>query len=238
MGVKKLILKNISKKVGAKKILDNLSAEVSSLKPAIFLGGSGVGKSTLLRVLNNLETLDNGEVILDGIKLDLNNVSKNHTIGLVFQHFNLFEHLTVLENVTLALINILGYSKTKADKIAEDVLNDLGLLDYKDCYVSSLSGGQKQRLALARLIALKPKVICLDEPTSALDPYLTNFVADTITGLSKKGYIVLIATHDTSLIERLDADLFLMSEGQIIEHISSKELTEKKSPLIFKFLNG
>lgn len=238
MGVKKLILKNISKKVGAKKILDNLSAEVTSLRPAIFLGGSGVGKSTLLRVLNNLETLDNGEVILEGEKLDLSAVSKDHTIGMVFQHFNLFEHLSVLENVTLALINILNYSKAKANKLAEEVLSDLGLLDYKKCSVSSLSGGQKQRLALARLIALKPKVICLDEPTSALDPYLTNFVADTITGLSKKGYIVLIATHDTSLIERLDANLFLMSDGKIIEQASSKDLTKKESSQIYKFLNG
>ena len=156
----------------------------------------------------------------------------------MFQHFNLFEHLTVIENLTLALIYVSKLTVKSANKRAEEVLQDYDLLDYKDKSVQSLSGGQKQRLALARLIVLKPKVICLDEPTSALDPYLTNFVAETINQLAKDGYTVLIATHDVGLVEKLNADLHLMKSGKIIESVNTKKLTSKSAPKISKFLAG
>jgi ABC-type polar amino acid transport system ATPase subunit len=238
-----LSILNVTKKVGNKTILDRLSVEVEKGSIAIFLGSSGVGKSTLLRVLNNLETINSGQVYYgDKNKpsdlLDLTVVNQNHTIGLVFQHFNLFEHLTVLENVTLALIYVQKLAKKSAEKIAADALKSYNLYEFKDKSVYSLSGGQKQRLALARLIVLKPQVICLDEPTSALDPFLTNFVADSITQLSQEGYTVLISTHDTNLVSRLNATVHLMKSGKIIESVSTKKISEKTAPLIHAFLQG
>ena len=238
-----LSILNVTKKVGNKIILDRLSVEVEKGSIAIFLGSSGVGKSTLLRVLNNLETINSGQVYFgDKTKpadlLDLAKVNQSHTIGLVFQHFNLFEHLTVLENVTLALIYVQKLAKKAAEKIAADALKSYNLYEFKDKSVHSLSGGQKQRLALARLIVLKPQVICLDEPTSALDPYLTNFVADSITQLSQEGYTVLISTHDTNLVSRLNATVHLMRSGKIIESVSTKKISEKTAPLIHAFLQG
>ena len=238
-----LSILNITKKVGNKTILDRLSVEVEKGSIAIFLGSSGVGKSTLLRVLNNLETINSGQVYFgDKTKpadlLDLSEVNQSHTIGLVFQHFNLFEHLTVMQNVTLALIYVQKLSKKSAEKIASDALKSYNLYEFKDKSVSCLSGGQKQRLALARLIVLKPQVICLDEPTSALDPYLTNFVADSITQLAQEGYTVLISTHDTNLVSRLNATVHLMKSGKIIESVETKKISEKTAPLIFAFLQG
>lgn len=160
-----LSIKNISKSYHNKKILDDVSLEVQKGEIAVLLGASGVGKSTLLRILNNLETLDNGSVSLDGKTLDISTVNKTHTVGFVFQNFNLFDHLTVLENITLALEKVLNKSVKESNTIAHELLAHYGLADKAKSYVSGLSGGQKQRLALARTLALKPQVVCLDEPT-------------------------------------------------------------------------
>lgn len=235
-----LEIKNISKKFKNRQVLDNISVSVNRGEIAIFLGESGVGKSTLLRVLNNLESLDSGAVYLDGKKLDLNEVNHTHTIGMVFQQFNLFQHLTVQQNITLPLMLTANKTQAQADMIAQALLARYGLGDKANMYVSQLSGGQKQRLALARTLALKPVVICLDEPTSALDPLLTNYVAQTIQDLADQNYVVLVATHDVAILEKLNCTIYLMHEGSIIERASWKELNEhpRKFPRIVQFISG
>lgn len=235
-----LDIKNVSKKFGSKTILDHVSLQVNTGEIAVLLGASGVGKSTLLRVLNHLETADSGSFSLNGQPLDLNTVNQTHTIGFVFQNFNLFDHLTVEENITIALEKALGKSKKEAHDIALRLLAHYGLADKAQSYPSDLSGGQKQRLALARTLALKPQVICLDEPTSALDPLLTAYVANTIQELAKEGYIVLVATHDTSLLQRLSATIYLMKNGKIVESATTSQLHNQASsfPQITNFIGG
>lgn len=216
-----LKIEHLTKLFHAKKVLNNVSLSVDKGQIAVLLGSSGVGKSTLLRILNNLETYDQGNVFLDGKKLDLAMVNKDHTIGMVFQNFNLFEHLTVEQNIALALEKVQNKSGQEARNIALDLLAHYDLRDKANAYVSQLSGGQKQRLAIARTLALKPKVICLDEPTSALDPLLSNHVATTIQGLAQEGFIVLVTTHDVRLLEKLHCIIHLMKDGKIIESVQS-----------------
>ncbi len=235
-----LDIKNVSKSFGTKTILDHVSLQVSKGEIAVLLGASGVGKSTLLRILNHLETPDTGSFYLNGKSIDLKTVNQTHTVGFVFQSFNLFDHLTVEENITLALEKSLGKSKSESKKIAVRLLEHYGLSDKATAYPADLSGGQKQRLALARTLALKPQVVCLDEPTSALDPMLTAYVATTIQELAKEGYIVLVATHDTSLLERLHATIYLMKQGKIVETATSSELAKSPAsyPQIKNFIAG
>lgn len=235
-----LKIKNLNKSIQGKKIVDNLSLSVARGEIAVLLGASGVGKSTLLRVLNNLETIDSGQVILDDQALDLSTVHATHTIGIVFQHFNLFEHLSVERNITLALERVSHKKPEEAVEIARQLLERYGLADKRQCAVSQLSGGQKQRLALARTLALKPTVVCLDEPTSALDPLLTNSVANTIKELAVQGYMVLVATHDMSLVAKLPCMIHLMSHGSIIESIAATEFfaNQGKYPRIAAFVAG
>jgi polar amino acid transport system ATP-binding protein len=235
-----LKIDHVTKKYNDKTILNDVSLQVNKGEIAVLLGSSGVGKSTLLRILNNLETVDAGSFSLNDVPLDLKNVNKTHTIGFVFQNFNLFEHLTVQENITLALEKALGKSKKESQTIALELLEHYGLADKAHAYPDDLSGGQKQRLALARTLALKPQVICLDEPTSALDPLLTAYVANIIQELAHAGFIVLVATHDTSLLERLKCTIHLMKNGKIIESASSSQLAEHPRSFehIRKFIAG
>lgn len=235
-----LIVKNLKKTVNGKTLLNEVSFELSRGQIGIFLGGSGVGKSTLLRVLNNLESNDSGEFSLDAKVLDLGIVNRENTVGMVFQHFNLFEHLNVLENLTLALIKLHGKTKMEAHHMAKALLSKYGLNDKINESVHRLSGGQKQRLAIARTLALNPQIICLDEPTSALDPLLTNQVANYIGELAKEDRIVLLATHDMNLATKLDGMIFLMHQGQIVERVETKKyfLYSDQYPLIKRFFNS
>ncbi len=208
-----LIIKNLSNTLNNKKILQNVSINVNHGEIAVLLGASGVGKSTLLRVLNNLEPFDSGEITLDGKNFDLKKVNRNNTVGMIFQHFNLFDHLTIQENITLAIEKVHKKSIKGADKIAVDLLTHYELEKLANCYPAQLSGGQKQRLAIARAIALKPKIICFDEPTSALDPMLTTSVANKIQELAKQKYIILVASHDIMLLEKLSCTIHYMQEA-------------------------
>lgn len=219
-----LKVKNLTKKVHEKALLNNLSFEVQRGGIAIFLGGSGVGKSTLLRALNHLESYDAGTFTLDEAPLELATVSQNHTVGMVFQHFNLFENLTVEDNITLALIKTQGKSLEEAHKIATNLLTQYGLEEKAKLSIHKLSGGQKQRLAIARTLALNPQIVCMDEPTSALDPKLTNQVAKYIMEIAKDNRIVLVTTHDMGLVHELQGDvsLFLMEKGTIVESVSKQ----------------
>jgi ABC-type polar amino acid transport system ATPase subunit len=235
-----LTIEKITKSFNGKKILDTISLTVNKGEIALFLGASGVGKSTLLRILNNLEKVDSGTLSLDGKLLNLATINTTHTVGMVFQHFNLFENLTVEENISLPLEKVAGKTKQEAHTIAHDILQRYGLADKKNKYATQLSGGQKQRLAIARAIAMQPTIICLDEPTSALDPILTSYVATNIQQLADDGYIVLVASHDTALLEKLNCTIYLMSEGKIIETAKADNFRTNPDafPRIKKFVAG
>ncbi len=235
-----LKIEHLIKSFKNKRILNDISLSVKSGEVALLLGASGVGKSTLLRILNNLESIDSGSLSLDDAQLNVSTINATHAVGMVFQHFNLFEHLTVEQNITLPLEKALHTAHEQAQKIAHQLLQKYNLLDKKDTYAARLSGGQKQRLAIARAIAMKPKIMCLDEPTSALDPVLTSFVAHNIQELANEGYIVLVASHDTALIEKLNCTIYLMHQGSIIESANSHEFKENSYlfPRIKNFVAG
>lgn len=235
-----LHLNHISKRFGDRYIINDVSLTVERGEIAVLLGSSGVGKSTLLRVLNNLESLDAGSVLLDGKPLDLATVNRTNTIGMLFQNFNLFENLTVEQNITLALEKVRKLEHAKAKEIAQALLEQYGLRTKSNAPVTALSGGQKQRLALARALALKPQILCLDEPTSALDPLLTTQVANSITELAASGYTILVATHDTLLLEKMACSIYLMESGKIIEKAFSDDFARDKAayPRLANFVAG
>lgn len=235
-----LKIDNITKRFQNKTILNDISLAVDRGSIAALVGPSGVGKSTLLRILNNLEKPDLGSITLDGNPVDLAQINQNHLVGMVFQQFSLFEHLTVERNITLPLEITANTPSSKAQAIAHELLTRYGLQELAHTYPHQLSGGQKQRLAIARAIALKPRIICFDEPTSALDPVLTTFVANNIQQLASEGYIILVATHDTTLIEKLACTIYLMDKGTILESIDSGTFYRNRDhyPHINRFFAG
>ncbi len=202
-------------------VLDSVSFSVFPGEIALFLGGSGEGKSTLLRILASLETADSGTIMYDGVPLEEHR-QRETVVGMVFQHYNLFEHLTVRKNISLALEKVLNMESDTAYNESQVLLDKYGLADKGDLYVSQLSGGQKQRLAIARAVAMKPKIICLDEPTSALDPMLSSHVAECVQQLADDGFVVLISTHDVSLLTKLKASIHLMEKGTIVESATTE----------------
>lgn len=226
---------NLNKFFSGKQILKDISFSIKQGEIAVFLGGSGVGKSTLLRILNNLEKPDSGILKLNGKDLSLLHSQGKHVVGMVFQQFNLFEHLSVKDNITITLIHVLKMERNKADEIAVALLQKYGLDDKKDFPVSKLSGGQKQRLAIARSVAVNPQIICFDEPTSALDPILTLSIAENIQKLAQEGYIILVSTHDMNFVKNLQAKLYLL-DNVIVETALSRDFNEH--PERFKALNN
>ncbi len=235
-----LEIKNVTKFFGTKRILNNISLQVHQGKALVLLGKSGVGKSTLLRILNNLETFQSGTITLNQKKLDPQRVVQEHSVGMVFQQWNLFSLMNVITNITLPLEKVLGMSPTEATQVATTLLAQYGLADKALMPIKKLSGGQKQRLAIARAIAMKPRVICFDEPTSALDPYLTNSVAQSIRELVESGYLVLVSTHDTELIKTLHCTIALMDNGEIIETVDADvyKNSPEKFPALQRFISG
>lgn len=235
-----LKVQNLSKKIDGKTILSGISFEIGQGEIGVFLGHSGAGKTTLLRILNNLETYDTGSFFLQGAPISLTEVNKNHTIGIVFQNFNLFENLTVEENITLVLRKTQAKDLATAKSAAHTLLKHYELADKAHARIQQLSGGQKQRLAIARADCVQPKIICLDEPTSALDPRLTRQLMGTIGSLAQDNRIVLITTHNVNVPKLLNAKIFFMQHGQIAESSSSQEFYKdpKKFPLINQYLSG
>lgn len=213
-----LSVKNITKTFYGKKILDDVSFDVHPGQITVLLGQSGVGKSTILRILNHLETLDSGTIELN------NNPIEFKKVGMLFQDFNLFNHLTVLENITLPLTKVALKSISEAQKTAYALLQQFGLESKAASYPVALSGGQKQRVALARTLAMNPSVICLDEPTSALDPQLKSDIAQIITKLAQQGFMIIVTTHDTTLLQQLACTIHLMQDGKIIETATTNDL--------------
>ena len=201
-----LKVKNLNKFFGENKVLDNISFEVKSGEVCVLLGRSGVGKTTILRCINGLEDFDDGEIIVDNcIMKNKSHILKNRNkIGMVFQNFNLFPHMSVLENIISAPINVLKKSKEDAIKEAKEILKMVDLEDKINAYPYELSGGQCQRVAIARACALTPKVLCFDEPTSALDMESIEKVSNIIKGLKLKGMAILIITHDIGFANNIN----------------------------------
>lgn len=189
-------VKNIQKSFQHKKILDGFSFTVDKGQILCLVGPSGGGKTTLLRCISGLETIDGGEIWLDDQQIDPTQHQTENQIGVVFQDFNLFPHLSVMDNLTLAPKLVERKSKELAESEAGNLLDKLGLSERKRHYPYQLSGGQKQRVAIARALLMKPKVLCYDEPTSALDPNLRDSVAQNILGLKNEGIIQIVVTHD------------------------------------------
>ena len=231
-----LKLENLTKKFHEKNVLNGVNLEVKKGEIALLVGSSGVGKSTLLRVLCGLETIDRGTMTLDDVLLS----RKTHSIGMVFQHMNLFSNMNVITNITFPLEKSLGYSPKTAQLLALEFLHKYDLADKANLCIKKLSGGQKQRLALIRTLALKPEVICFDEPTSALDPVLTLQVAQNIAQLAHDGYTVLVTTHDTLLVEKLPCTIHLMDKGAIVQSAQSHEYWQdpEKYTRIARFIRG
>jgi len=234
-----LQIKNLTKSLHGKNILDNISFSVHSGQIACLLGNSGCGKTTLLRTICNLEQPESGECMINGKSLSKEQYAKP-IVGMVFQHYNLFEHLTVEKNITLVLENVMQMSTLDAQKKAHVILKDYSLDSHAKKTSCHLSGGQKQRLAIARTIALKPKVICFDEPTASLDPVLKNQTAEIIQNLARQGHIIIIATHDMSLLNNLKCTIHLLANGSIKSTISSAQYADNSAlcKIINNFVSG
>ncbi len=213
-------LNNVKKSFGALEVLKDISLDVEEKEVVCIIGPSGSGKSTLLRCINLLENVQGGQIIVD--ENDLTNPKTNINmvrteVGMVFQHFNLFPHKSVTENITLAPIKVRNWSEDKAIEKAKELLHKVGLSDKADAYPSSLSGGQKQRVAIARALAMEPKIMLFDEPTSALDPEMVGEVLEVMKQLAKEGMTMVVVTHEMGFAREVGDRVIFMDEGNIIE---------------------
>lgn len=213
-------LKGVNKHFGEYHALRDINLEVPAGQVVVILGPSGSGKSTLCRTINRLETIDEGEIRIDGELLpeegkDLAKLRAE--VGMVFQQFNLFSHKTIRDNVTLAPTKVRKVSKEEARKTAEKLLDRVGIAAQADKYPAQLSGGQQQRVAIARALAMDPKVMLFDEPTSALDPEMINEVLDVMTDLAKGGMTMVVVTHEMSFARRVADRILFMADGAIVE---------------------
>lgn len=210
-------LENVHKFFGKNEVLKGIDLRIEKGQVVVIIGPSGSGKSTVLRTMNYLEAPTSGKVIVDG--MDLSDKSKLNEVraevGMVFQNFNLFPHMTVMENLTLAQTKVRKTSSDEAKKIGQALLNRVGLGDKANAYPDSLSGGQKQRVAIARALAMKPKVMLFDEPTSALDPEMVREVLDVMKSLAEEGMTMVIVTHEMSFAKEV-ADRVLFVDGGLI----------------------
>ncbi len=201
-------------------VLKNITLEIKQGEVVVVCGPSGSGKSTLIRTINQLEPINDGEIIVDGIAVTdpRTNINKvREEVGFVFQHFNLYPHLTVLENITLAPIQVRKMEKAAADELACELLQRVGLLNKKDAYPSQLSGGQQQRVAIARGLAMRPKVMLFDEPTSALDPEMIGEVLKVMQDLAESGMTMVVVTHEMGFAREVSDRVIFLDHGEILE---------------------
>lgn len=212
-------ISDVHKHFGTVQALKGVSLNVEKGEVILIIGPSGSGKSTLLRCINRLEEFDEGKIIVDGIPLDsAENINAVRTeVGMVFQQFNLFPHLTVLNNITLAQKVIRKRSSTEAENIARQLLEKVGIPEKSDCFPSQLSGGQQQRVAIARALAMNPKIMLFDEPTSALDPEMIQEVLDVMLNLAKEGMTMVVVSHEIGFARAAADRAILMDGGLIIE---------------------
>ncbi len=213
-------MREVYKFFGQLRALDNVSLDVLDGEKMVLIGPSGSGKSTLLRSINQLERIDHGRIVVDGIDIgdpetDINKVREE--IGMVFQSFNVFPHKTVLENVNLAQLVVRKRSKKEASEISRELLDKVGIIDKVNEYPEKLSGGQQQRVAIARALAMKPKIMLFDEPTSALDPEMIGEVLDVMIRLAKEGMTMIVVTHEMGFAREVADRVIFMDYGAIIE---------------------
>ncbi|MGG3561581.1 amino acid ABC transporter ATP-binding protein [Neobacillus sp. PS2-9] len=220
-------VRNLSKSFGKLDVLKNIDLEIHEQEVVVLIGASGSGKSTLLRCLNFLEVAEQGEVTIDSEKIDLTKTNLNKVrekVGMVFQHFNLFPHKTVLENIIEAPIFVRKETKEAASTKAMNLLKKVGLADKANYYPEQLSGGQKQRVAIARALAMEPKVMLFDEPTSALDPELVGEVLQVMKDLAREGMTMVIVTHEMGFAREVADRVIMLADGNIIEEGHPNEI--------------
>jgi polar amino acid transport system ATP-binding protein len=220
---------NLNKSFGKLHVLKGIDEEIDQGEVVVVIGPSGSGKSTFLRCLNLLELPTGGEIIFEGISItdEKNDINKQRSkMGMVFQQFNLFPHMTVLENITVSPIKVKGLPKVEAENIAFKLLKRVGLYDKADSYPSQLSGGQKQRIAIARALAMEPDVMLFDEPTSSLDPEMVGEVLDVMKELAAEGMTMVVVTHEMGFAREVGDRVLFMDEGVIVEQGTPKELFE------------
>ena len=234
-------IKNLYKDFGKKKVLKSIDLTINKGDKIAIIGPSGCGKSTLLRCINMLEIPTKGEVIFNGVNLCDKNVELNKVrqkMGMVFQQFNLFSHLSVIDNITLAPIKLGIMSREKAQKEAKRLLKSIDLLDKKDEFPTSLSGGEKQRVAIVRSLILKPEIILFDEPTSALDPEMVKEVTELMKKIADDGMTMVVVSHEMSFVEEFAVRVLFMEDGRIIEQGSSDDIfNHPKSKRLKEFLS-
>ena len=241
MADNKIHVTNLKKNFGKLEVLKDISMDISEGEVVVLLGPSGSGKSTFLRCLNQLETATAGQILVDGHDVtdkhtDINKVRQN--IGMVFQHFNLFNHLTVMDNMTLAPVHLKVMTKDEARKKAMELLTRVGLADKAEAFPSQLSGGQKQRVAIARALAMKPDIMLFDEPTSALDPEMVGEVLAVMKELAKEGMTMVVVTHEIGFAREVADRVVFMEGGYIVEQGTPEEvLTHPKEPRTIDFLS-
>lgn len=222
-------IKDLKKRFGDNEVLKDIDIEIQDGEVVSLIGSSGSGKSTLLRCINLLETPTSGEIYIDGANIldksvDLNKLRQN--VGMVFQQFNLFPNMSVIENIKLAPKKIRKMSDEKATKMAMKLLRDVGLADKADAMPKQLSGGQKQRVAIARALAMEPKTMLFDEPTSALDPEMIGEVLDVISKVAKKGITMIIVTHEMKFARDISDRILFLDKGRIIENGTPEEVMD------------
>lgn len=237
----KISVKNLKKNFGSLEVLKDISLEVTEGEVVVLIGPSGSGKSTLLRCLNQLEKVTSGQILVDGVDVtdkhtDLNKVREN--IGMVFQHFNLFNHLNVLKNMTLAPVHLKTLSKEEAREKALQLLTRVGLADKAEAFPSQLSGGQKQRVAIARALEMNPDIMLFDEPTSALDPEMVGEVLAVMKELAKDGMTMVVVTHEIGFAREVADRVIFMEGGYIVEEGTPDEIfNHAKEPRTIDFLS-
>ena len=224
-----IIANDVHKWYGHFHALKGITMEVRKGEVIVIFGPSGSGKSTFIRTINRLEEHQKGQIIVDGIELthDVRNIEKVRTeTGMVFQQFNLFPHLTVIQNITLSPIWVRKWKKQKAEEVARQLLERVGIPEQADKFPGQLSGGQQQRVAIARALAMQPKIMMFDEPTSALDPEMIKEVLDVMIGLARSGMTMLVVTHEMGFAKAVADRMFFFDDGLIVESGTPKDIFE------------
>ena len=233
-------VKNLKKHFGKNVVLDNINLEIKKGEVVSLIGPSGSGKSTILRSIIDLETITSGDILIEGNNLKDKKIKKEMLLktGMVFQTFNLFPHMSVRNNIVKTLELVKKMDKKEANKIAEETLEVVGLIDKIDNFPSELSGGQKQRVAIARALSLRPDILLFDEPTSALDPELVKEVLDIIRKLKNDKITMLIVSHEMNFVKEISDKVVVLEKGEILEKGDSKKIFENPdSQRVKKFLN-